>query len=97
MISTVLEYVSGERIAWNAHAFGLDVYHAWVLQPSTKGCHVLTEESQHGWLTTLSSFFLPNQMYNNHPLWLEGLEKKPTRPTTRHVSSPDIWTNNLVT
>lgn len=74
--STALEYVPGERIAWNAHAFGLDVYHAWVLQPSTKGCHVLTEESQHGWLARLSNFFLPNQMYKNHQLWLEGLEKK---------------------
>jgi len=47
--STVIECVPHERMVWNACAFGLDVYHAWVLQPSNKGCYVLTEETQHGW------------------------------------------------
>ena len=74
--STVLEYVTGERIAWDAHAFGIDAYHAWVLQPSTKGCHVLTEETQHGWLARLGKLFMPNRMYTFHQLWLEGLAAK---------------------
>lgn len=73
--STVLEYVPGERIAWNAHSLGIDVYHAWVLRPSSRGCHVLTEETQHGWLARLSKLFMPNRMIKFHQLWLEGLEK----------------------
>lgn len=72
--STVLEYIPGERIAWDAHAFGVDAYHAWVLQPSALGgCHVLTEESQHGWLARLSNLFMPNRMHMFHQVWLEGL------------------------
>lgn len=71
--STVIEYVPHERIAWDAHAFGLDVYHAWVLQPSAQGCHVLTEETQHGWLARLGKLLVPNRMYKFHQLWLERL------------------------
>lgn len=74
--STVLECVPDERIAWEAHAFGIDVYHAWVLQPSAKGCLVVTEETQHGWLARLGSIFMPSRMHKYHQLWLEGLENK---------------------
>jgi len=74
--STVLEYVPGERIAWDAHAFGIDAYHAWVLQPSAQGCRVLTEETQHGWLPRLGKLFMPNRMHTFHQLWLEGLATK---------------------
>lgn len=74
--STVLEYVPRERIAWDAHAFGIDAYHAWVLQPSARGCHVLTEETQRGWLARLGKLFMPNRMYTFHQLWLEGLATK---------------------
>ena len=74
--STILEYVPNERIAWDAHALGIDAYHAWVLQPSTKGCLVLTEETQHGWLARLGKLLMPNRMYKFHQLWLEALESK---------------------
>ena len=74
--STVLECVPDERIAWEAHAFGVDVYHAWVLRPSAKGCRVLTEETQHGWLARLGKLFMPHRMYKYHQLWLEALESK---------------------
>ncbi len=74
--SHVREFVPGERIAWDAQALGLDVYHAWVLRPSVLGCHVLTEETQHGWLARLSTLAMPKRMYNYHQLWLEGLAGK---------------------
>lgn len=74
--STVLEYIPCECIAWNAHTFGIDAYHAWVLQPSAQGCHVLTEETQHGWLARLGKLLMPNRMYKFHQLWLEGLATK---------------------
>jgi len=74
--STVLECVPGERIAWDGQAFGIDVYHAWVLQPSARGCYVLTEETQHGLLTRLAKLFMPNRMYKYHQVWLEELERK---------------------
>jgi len=74
--STVMEYVPGERIGWDAQAIGVDAYHAWVLQPSTRGCLVLTEETQHGWLARLSDRAMPGRMHKYHQLWLEQLEEK---------------------
>jgi uncharacterized protein YndB with AHSA1/START domain len=76
IVSTVLEYDPNERIAWQAKAFGIDVYHAWLLQPSAKGCRVLTEETQHGWLAILGKLVMPNRMVKFHQLWLEALESK---------------------
>jgi uncharacterized protein YndB with AHSA1/START domain len=74
--STVLEFVPGERIAWDAHAIGVDAYHAWILQPSAQGCHVLTEETQHGWVARLGKLFMPNRMHKFHQLWLAELETR---------------------
>jgi len=76
--STVVEYVPNECIAWTAHTFGLDVYHVWVLRPSSRGCSVVTEETQHGWLARLANLLMPNRMSQFHQLWLEGLAKKAT-------------------
>jgi hypothetical protein len=74
--STVLEYVPNERIAWDAHGVGVDAYHAWLLSPSAKGCHVLTEEAQHGWGARLQKVLRPNRMRTYHQIWLESLEGK---------------------
>lgn len=51
--SKVLEFIPYERIAWDAHGTGLDAYHAWLIQKTSEGCFVITEESQHGWLARL--------------------------------------------
>jgi len=71
--STVREFVPMERIAWNAHAFGIDVYHAWLIQQTMAGCHVITEETQYGWMARLGKFLMPNRMWKYHQIWLEGL------------------------
>ena len=71
--SVVEECVPEERIAWTARAPGVDAYHAWLIQPTPTGCHVLTEETQHGWLAALSHLLMPNRMHAGHQLWLERL------------------------
>jgi hypothetical protein len=74
--STVREFKRGERIAWDAQGLGVDAYHAWVLQRTPGGCHVLTEETQHGWLAWLGSKLMPHRMSKHHQLWLEGLRDR---------------------
>ena len=75
--STVREFVPHERIAWDAHALGLEVYHAWLMQPTAEGgCRVLTEETQHGWLARLGKLLMPNRMYKYHQIWLESLARQ---------------------
>jgi len=38
--------------------------------------HVLTEETQNGWLARLGKLLMPNRMAANHQLWLEGLSAR---------------------
>lgn len=76
LISEVVEFVPQERLAWNARGLGTWVYHARLLQPVDGGCQVLTEENQHGWLCRLHKFLLPQHMYQQHQIWLEGLKKQ---------------------
>jgi Polyketide cyclase / dehydrase and lipid transport len=76
LVSHVVEFVPGERIAWTAKAFGVWVYHAWLITPSAGGCHVLTEETQHGVLSRAGALFFPRRMGRWHQRWLEALAQK---------------------
>jgi uncharacterized protein YndB with AHSA1/START domain len=74
--SKVLEFVPYERLAWDAHSTGLDAYHAWFIQKTEKGCNVVTEEVEHGWLARLAKALRPNNLERKHQIWLEGLRDK---------------------
>ena len=74
--STVLECVPNERLAWDAYAPGVEACHAWVLAPAGDGCHVLTEETQHGALARLSHLVMPGRMHKFHQVWLEALASR---------------------
>ena len=76
LISNVEEFVPYTRLAWNAKGIGVWVYHAWLLVPTATGCHLITEESQHGFLCRLGKIFMPNRMYNYHQIWLEKLKER---------------------
>lgn len=76
LTSTVVEYVPGQRIAWNATGMGISAYHAWILERTESGCHVLTEETQTGWLARLGMFLMPDRMYQYHQIWLEQLQSQ---------------------
>lgn len=75
IVSTVREFLPEEgRIAWDGHAFGIHVYHAWLLRPTPSGgCHILTEERQHGLLTRLNNMARPQRMWKYHDLWLRRM------------------------
>ncbi len=71
--STVMEYIPEQRIAWTAKGIGIWAYHAWLIRKTDDGCHVLTEETQHGLLCRLGKLIFPNQMHEFHQVWLEQL------------------------
>jgi uncharacterized protein YndB with AHSA1/START domain len=71
--SVVKEFVPPERIAWSADGLSVHAHHAWLLEPISGGCHVLTEETQNGWLAVLSHAVMPHRMYKGHAIWLERL------------------------
>jgi len=76
IISEVAEFVPYERIAWTGRALGIDVYHAWLIAPSAKGAHVVTEETQYGALARLAAALMPGRMEKFHQIWLENLERR---------------------
>ncbi|MEZ5922741.1 MAG: SRPBCC family protein [Parvularculaceae bacterium] len=76
IVSRVLEFVPGERIAWDGRAFGVDVYHAWLIRPSAKGAYVVTEESQYGIFARAAAALWPDRMHDFHQIWLERLSEK---------------------
>jgi len=86
--SEVLEFIPSERIAWNGRAYGLDVYHAWLIRPTQSGCHVLTEETQHGWLARINDRLMPNRMSRYHQIWLEALRDKSVKGPPPNTVNP---------
>jgi len=71
--SRVEEFAAPERIAWTAVGLGVDVYHAWLIEPRSSGCWVLTEETQYGWAARLGHLAMPSRMHRWHQIWLERL------------------------
>jgi len=72
--STVREFNPEEgRISWDGNAWGIHVYHAWLIRPTPEGCHLVTEERQHGLLTRLNKIVFPTKMSRYHQIWLERL------------------------
>lgn len=74
--STVLEFVPNERIAWSAFGVGVDAYHAWEITATPRGSHVLTEETQYGFVARVGALVFPRRMSNGHQTWLERLSEK---------------------
>lgn len=71
----VKDFLPCERLAWRGSSFGVDGYHAWVIEPAAGGCKVITEETQKGWLASLTSTSTEKEIVHRHQVWLEGLAK----------------------
>ena len=76
IVSRVLEFVPGSRIAWDAKGLGIDAYHAWLITPTASGCRVLTEETQDGFVARAGKLLFPTRMYRFHQIWLERLAER---------------------
>jgi hypothetical protein len=74
--SRVRQFEPPFRIAWEGHAFALDIYHAWLIEPHRGGSWVLTEEHQNGVAARVQSIFMPRRMYRGHALWLDRLKAR---------------------
>jgi len=92
--STVKELVPNERLSWESRKSTIKGYHAWLITPTSKGSRVVTEESQHGLLTTMQKIFVPRKLHRLHDRWLAELkrlaEEKSPRENARAASNrPD--------
>ena len=78
----VQEFEPFERIAWLARGPLIEAYHAWLILPAAGGCHVITEETQHGLAAHAGRLIFPGRMERWHQLWLEGLATVARRAPT---------------
>ncbi|MDK9758113.1 MAG: SRPBCC domain-containing protein [Pseudomonadota bacterium] len=70
---TVVEYLQNQRLAWKGKKGSIDMYHAWVLEPTKHGCCIITESTQRGGSTWLTKYFAPRRLRKYHLRWLEEL------------------------
>ena len=72
--STVRRIEPPFHLEWDATAFGIRAYHAWVIVPQGNQCLVITEENQIGVVPFFFRWFLGSMLERGHQTWLEGLK-----------------------
>lgn len=74
--STIKEYIPNQLLAWESKKKNIQGYHVWLIVPTAKGCKVITDELQNGWLTFFEKTFQPKKLQRLHDVWLLELKKK---------------------
>lgn len=73
--TVVQDFTPFERLAWRGQAFGVQGYHAWIIESQGGGCKVITEEAQRGLIVSLARSATQREILHRHQIWLEGLAK----------------------
>ncbi len=74
--SHIREFVPNRRLAWESINPKIRGYHVWHIIPRGRGCLLVTEEAQRGWLTFFEKLFQPNKLHRLHDEWLLGIKTK---------------------
>ena len=74
-VHTIIEeFVPNERLAWSGKGLGSAAYHGWVIaRRPDGGSHVITEETQRGFVASAGRWMLRGGLHKWHQRWLEGL------------------------
>ena len=79
-VTTVVEeFEPPYRLAWRGIGAGSNGYHGWVIEPRAEGTLVVTEESQHGFVSSIGRLFLRRALLHVHQIWLERLAGEAAR------------------
>lgn len=73
--STITEFEPPHRLSWESEKRSIKGYHAWLIIPVENGCRVITDESQHGFLTFFEKTFQPRKLHRLHDTWLNEIIK----------------------
>ncbi|MEM6371119.1 MAG: SRPBCC domain-containing protein [Myxococcota bacterium] len=91
--STIKEFEPYERLAWESEKKSIRGWHAWLIVPSDAGCTLVTDESQHGFMTFLEKTFQPNKLYRLHDVWLAEIKRKAEAADTLARNKTDTLTH----
>ncbi len=73
--SSIKQYEPNNLLAWESKKKSVQAYTVWLIVPTEKGCKVIVDESQNGWLTSLEKIVQPNKLRKMHNVWLAELKK----------------------
>lgn len=74
--STIKQFETNRLLAWESKKKSIQGFHVWLIVPTDKGCKVVTDESQNGWLTFFEKTFQGRKLKKLHDVWLVELKKK---------------------
>lgn len=74
--STIMEFEPNRLLTWESKKKSIQGYHGWLIVATEKGCKVITDESQKGWLTFFEKTFQGKKLKRLHDVWLAELKKK---------------------
>ena len=74
--STIKQFEPNRLLAWESQKKSIQCYHVWLIVPTDKGCKVISDESQNGWLTFFEKIFQGKKLKKLHDVWLAALKKK---------------------
>ncbi|MBI1307324.1 MAG: SRPBCC domain-containing protein [Bacteroidetes bacterium] len=74
--STIKQFEPNRLLAWESKKKSIQGYHVWLIIPTDKGCKVITDESQNGWLTFFEKTFQGKKLKKLHDEWLAELKRK---------------------
>jgi uncharacterized protein YndB with AHSA1/START domain len=74
--STVRQFEPNRLLAWESKKKSIQGFHVWLIVPTDKGCKVITDESQNGWLTFFEKTFQGKKLQKLHDVWLWELKTK---------------------
>ncbi len=75
-ISSIKQFEPNRLLAWESQKKSIQGYHVWLIVPTAKGCKVITDESQNGWLTFFEKTFQEKKLKRLHAAWLAALKQR---------------------
>jgi hypothetical protein len=80
-VTTVIDNFEPERyLSWSGTGLGSRGHHVWLIEPTPRGCRVVTEETQAGCSVRVLAPLLRRGLRHHHPRWLAGLARAAARP-----------------
>jgi uncharacterized protein YndB with AHSA1/START domain len=62
-------------LAWEGGASGVHAYHAWLIEPRGEGSHVVTVETERGFVPSMVGWTYKGKLRAAHEEWIAGLAR----------------------
>ncbi len=70
---TIVRAQAPSVLAWEGGAKGVHAYHAWLIEPRGERSHVVTVETERGWVPSLLGWTYKGSLRTAHDQWIDGL------------------------